>query len=405
MRAQARRITHEEEEESAFVSMTDMTVGFLFIMMILLAFFASQIQENDSVPLVTHETVLDERDYWKQLAETRIETVFRLENDIVLLSDQNDILISEKNNLIDKRDYWKTIVDNQANIITQLEAKVSLLNEENIFIKIQRDKLDFELGNANIRIDNLILEKQENIDQIAELEIIISQLQQQIFNRDERITQLQLELSILKQIDPLEEYLAKITTVRNEILIRLRDAIQSDFPLLKVNLSNDALRFQGEGLFASGRANLTSRRREIVGKLAQRLDEVLLCFTVGKRTKFSTDCNPEFIMVETVQIEGHTDNIGTDIVNRNLSTARANNTFFAMTNAAPLIMDLQNFKLQPVLSVSAYGPDRPVTTNETQAGRATNRRIDLRFIMVTPKDTSGIATIRKALEALSDDAQ
>ena len=110
-------------------------------------------------------------------------------------------------------------------------------------------------------------------------------------------------------------------------------------------------------------------------------------------------------MIEAVQIEGHTDNIGTDVVNRNLSTARANNTFFAMTDAAPLIMDHQNLKLQPVLSVSAYGPDRPATTNETTTGRATNRRIDLRFIMVTPQDIDGIAMIRKALETLSGELQ
>lgn len=49
MRAQAKRLRHEEEEESAFISMTDMTVGFLFIMMILLAFFASQMQDPDAV--------------------------------------------------------------------------------------------------------------------------------------------------------------------------------------------------------------------------------------------------------------------------------------------------------------------------------------------------------------------
>ena len=60
----------------------------------------------------------------------------------------------------------------------------------------------------------------------------------------------------------------------------------------------------------------------------------------------------------------------------------------------------RNLKRQPVLSVAAYGPDRPVTTNDTEAGRATNRRIDLRFIMVTPQDTNGIAAIRAALEAV-----
>ena len=47
MRAQGRRHrSHEEDEESAFVSMTDMTVGFLFVVMILLAFVASEFREH-----------------------------------------------------------------------------------------------------------------------------------------------------------------------------------------------------------------------------------------------------------------------------------------------------------------------------------------------------------------------
>lgn len=52
MRAQARQSSHEEEEESAFISMTDMTVEFLLIIMILLAFFASQFRMDnlDTVP-------------------------------------------------------------------------------------------------------------------------------------------------------------------------------------------------------------------------------------------------------------------------------------------------------------------------------------------------------------------
>jgi chemotaxis protein MotB len=52
--------------------------------------------------------------------------------------------------------------------------------------------------------------------------------------------------------------------------------------------------------------------------------------------------------------------------------------------------------------VAAYGPDRPVAENDTPAGRATNRRIDLRFIMVTPPDTEGIEVIRQALRNFRD---
>ncbi len=57
-----RRRQHEDEEESAFVSMTDMTVSFLFIVMILLAFFASQLRDPRTVPRTEYEAVVLQRD-------------------------------------------------------------------------------------------------------------------------------------------------------------------------------------------------------------------------------------------------------------------------------------------------------------------------------------------------------
>lgn len=323
MRAQARRIAHEEEEESAFVSMTDMTVGFLFIMMILLAFFASMAQDQDSVSRSLYESVLEER----------------------------DVLKEENAQLLD--------------IIRQLKMDVKA-----------RD------------------------DEIAVLKQRISELEDKIRIRDAEIAELKAKLAELETQDPLEAYLARVAHTRHEVLTRLRDAIRQDFPDLQVELSeeSDALRFQGEGLFGSNRRNLTGAKRQIVSRLAQRMNEVLPCYTIGEISEFSASCNPGFVMIEAVQIEGHTDNVGADGYNRDLSTDRANSTFFAMTDAAPDLVEHRNLKNQPVLSVAAYGPDRPVATNNTAEGRATNRRIDLRFIMVTPQDKDGIATIRAVLE-------
>ena len=48
MRSIGRRRRDEEDEESVFVPMTDMTVSFLFIVMILLAFFAVQFSDEDN---------------------------------------------------------------------------------------------------------------------------------------------------------------------------------------------------------------------------------------------------------------------------------------------------------------------------------------------------------------------
>lgn len=358
MRAQAKRLRHEEEEESAFISMTDMTVGFLFIMMILLAFFASQMQEPDAVSRSDYDRVIAERDSWQERAESRADVILRLEAEIEALKRQRE----------------------------RLQAEVSDLNTA---LEVERAKvteLTSELETARTRI--------------ADLEARIRELLQQVAERDEQIEDLRRQLAELQKIDPLEAYLAQVSQARREVLQRLRDAIRADFPDLQVELSeeSDALRFQGEGLFASGRSDLARDRREIVARLAQRLDEVLPCFTLGEASRFDPDCNPGFVMIEAVQIEGHTDDVGTDRVNRNLSAARANSTFFAMTQAAEQVMQHQNLKRQPVLSVAAYGPNRPVASNETPEGRATNRRIDLRFIMVTPQDTDGIEVIREALE-------
>lgn len=362
MRAQAKRLRHEEEEESAFISMTDMTVGFLFIMMILLAFFASQMQDADAVSRLEYDRVIQDRDAWRQRAETRAEVIVRLEAEIDALKHQRDRLQTQVSDL-------NSALDAERERVTELTAELDVARKR-----------------------------------IAELEEQIRKLLQQITQLEEEIEGLLQQLAELQQIDPLEAYLAQVAQVRRQVLQRLRDAIMADFPDLQVELSeeSDALRFQGEGLFASGRSDLARDRREIVARLAQRLDEVLPCFSLGEASRFDQDCNPGFVMIEAVQIEGHTDDVGTDRVNRNLSAARANSTFFAMTQAAPTVMQHQNLKRQPVLSVAAYGPDRPVVSNETPEGRATNRRIDLRFIMVTPQDTDGIEVIREALESVGD---
>lgn len=365
MRAQAKRVRHEEEEESAFVSMTDMTVGFLFIMMILLAFFASQAGEKETVPRSRFDEMVAQRDDWRDKAEDQAIRIAELENQLATAQ--------------------ATIKD--------LQARLARVTKE-------RDELQTKVN--ELTTQNIALTQR-----VAELEAEVTDLAAKVVAKDAEIAKLKEELAKLTQIDPLEAYLAQVSQARKDILLRLRDAILRDFPDLKVELSeeSDALRFQGEGLFVEGKSALTQDKAEIVARLAERLNEILPCYTLGPTSRFDENCNPALAMVEAVQIEGHTDSSGSDETNRNLSTARANRTFFTMTKAATGLRQHLNLKKQPVLSVAAYGPDRPVATNETEEGRATNRRIDLRFIMVTPRDTGGIERIRNAFQNLGDPAQ
>jgi outer membrane protein OmpA-like peptidoglycan-associated protein len=68
-------------------------------------------------------------------------------------------------------------------------------------------------------------------------------------------------------------------------------------------------------------------------------------------------------------IEGHTDSHGGDELNQQLSQARAESVQQYMINA----MRIPTYRL----IATGYGETRPVASNETESGRARNRRIDI----------------------------
>lgn len=333
MRGSVRRTQQEEEEESAFVSMTDMTVSFLFIVMLLLAFFASQYNDTDNVP---RQELLNEQNL-RKAAETKIDTLQKI-------VEQKDARIRELEDLVKQRDST---------------------------LEVQREE-------------------------IAKLQEQIKDLQQDIDALKKEIEELKKKLEMA---DPLEAYLAQSRDERRKILERLRDGLRADFPDLKVELSEqtDALRFQGDGLFATNSFDLRPDRKQIITNVARRLTEILPCYTIGKSSTWNEFCNAGGVVIEALQIEGHTDGTGLPISNLTLSTNRANSTFIAMTESEPGLIDFQNLRHQPVLSVAGYGQMRPVADNATRAGRDTNRRVDLRIIMYTPSRSDEVERIKKAL--------
>ncbi len=74
-----------------------------------------------------------------------------------------------------------------------------------------------------------------------------------------------------------------------------------------------------------------------------------------------------------IQIAGHTDNVGSDAANLQLSQQRANSvrTYLASTGVAAQ-------RMQAV----GYGESRPIADNSSDYGRAQNRRVELTLIPV-----------------------
>lgn len=72
-----------------------------------------------------------------------------------------------------------------------------------------------------------------------------------------------------------------------------------------------------------------------------------------------------------VEISGHTDNVGSESMNQKLSEDRANSVknFLISQGVNPTL-----------IQVIGFGFSKPKTTNETEEGKAENRRVEIRFI-------------------------
>lgn len=335
MRNLRRSNREEEEEESVFVPMTDMTVSFLFILMILLAFFAVRFSDKDTVPRSVHE---------------------------------------------------------------------ELRNEFNQ-VSLERDNLTIERDELLAEIERLRFEIEQLLAQIEDLKEENAELREQIRERDERIEEL---LAIIEELqrklneqNPLEAYIALAQVQRLEILRRIEEALKVEFKdqiLVEISPENDALRFKGEGLFASDGRTLLPDKITIVNRLAALITEAISCFTVNDREVNYNQCNPYGIVIEAVQIEGHTDDEGSHPYNIILSTDRANDAFITMFRSQGDLLSYRNIRGQPVISVAGYGEMRPVASNDAATGRAENRRIDLRLIMYTPRDREQVERIQQQIK-------
>jgi len=69
-----------------------------------------------------------------------------------------------------------------------------------------------------------------------------------------------------------------------------------------------------------------------------------------------------------VEIQGHTDNVGSEQYNRKLSENRA--------KAVKNYLTTKGISDQRLIAVG-FGKSRPKTTNRTEEGRALNRRVEL----------------------------
>ncbi len=153
--------------------------------------------------------------------------------------------------------------------------------------------------------------------------------------------------SLYRKIKPLPEQ------QRQELLAELQSGLQADAkagqPAAQADLTEQGIRITlPDVLFSYNSAELTSQSREVLNRVSAILSRA-----------------PE----RQIRVLGHTDNIGSDEFNKQLSEERARtvaNYLAARTKIAP-----------EKISFEGMGEKFPVADNKSEEGRARNRRVEI----------------------------
>jgi chemotaxis protein MotB len=190
-----------------------------------------------------------------------------------------------------------------------------------------------------------------------------------------------------RQLDSLRSQLQSIAVLRVSVLNKLKQAIQAELgPTTDggadlVSIGDNGNVVINESLvFEYGSYAIKKDARPVLETLARALGNVLADPSVREN-------------VDTILIQGHTDERGSAPFNWDLSAKRATAVLEYLFQANPTLADSYG----PYFSASAYSKFRPIDPSKTEAAYQRNRRIE---IAVIPKDEN----VRKVIDDYVRDA-
>jgi outer membrane protein OmpA-like peptidoglycan-associated protein len=236
-----------------------------------------------------------------------------------------------------------------------------------------------DVRDKDMTVEQLVLQWEEPLQQIAgisdivpsmaeghdELELELITYIENLQNDNQGLTQ-EVDANILRladmeeEIRALDERLGGATAERAALVQRLeaQAEVKARFEQVEKMFTRAEARVFREGdnvilrlvglTFDSGKAEIKQNDFDLLGKVEKAIDA--------------------FPRSELI-IEGHTDSYGGDEFNQRLSQERAESVQQYMVNA----MRIQSFRL----IATGFGETNPVANNETESGRARNRRIDI----------------------------
>ena len=293
------------------------------------------------------------------------------------------MLLSYIQNLITGNDLQNTqevLADTRAQLeltLTQVdEAKSDLeavtidLAEAQLSLDEQKGKLDEQSAQLAAQAKELDAQKDELAAQdklLADQKALLGEQEKYLKAAD-------------KELLEMRSRMQTIAVLRLSILEQIRDSVVAVMgDASKVSIGDNGAIVLDEGvLFDFGSSAIKPAARPTLDRLV----EVFKSF-------LSDEENARY--VDSIIISGHTDSIGTDAENRVLSTARANAVLNYLLTAQKGELDAY----AQYFCAAGYGATRPVASNDTDEGRAQNRRIE---ISITLRDDTIMDIVENYLE-------
>ena len=286
------------------------------------------------------------------------------------------MLLSYIQNLITGNDLQNTqevLADTRAQLEltrTQVDQARSELERVTIDLSEAKVTLDEQKGKLEEQSAQLAAQKEE----LAAQDKLLAEQKALIGEQEEYLK------AANKELLEMRSRMQTIAVLRLSILEQIRDSVVSVMgDASKVSIGDNGAIVLDEGvLFDFGSSAVKGAAKPTLDRLV----EVFKSF-------LSNSENAKYI--DSIVISGHTDSIGRDEDNRKLSTDRANavlNYLLTADNGA-LNQYAQYF------CAAGYGSTRPVASNDTDEGRAQNRRIE---ISITLRDDTIMEIVESYLK-------
>lgn len=236
-----------------------------------------------------------------------------------------------------------------------------------VFTQTQVEDAQKELALITADLDGAKLElaaQQQAIDD--QKQVIAGQAATIDDQKAQAALQAQYLASTQAEIKELRGQMQTIAVLRLSILEQIKDSIAKVMgDSSKVSIGENGSIILSESiLFDFGSSAVKPNSTQVLNQLSNVF------------TSFLSD-SESAKYVDSIVISGHTDNKGSEESNRKLSTDRANSvlTYLLQTNSGQLNAHAKYF------CSAGYGATRPVASNLTEAGRASNRRIEISIIL------------------------